>query len=119
MPGFLASSATFSFSSSAPSLTRARHSCLLWFLAPPHFFIPLPPCLLPLSPESRLKYDYVERAAKLPGPGQYKSFDSVGTQLNSKKTTLPMYGFGTSDRDHRHKVYISQEHDKVCERAGG
>ena len=47
--------------------------------------------------ESRLKYDYVERAAKLPGPGQYKTTNSVGVQVGGG----PEGGSGTKEAPDR------------------
>jgi len=64
------------------------------------------------SKEERLRYDYVDRAAKLPGAGQYGHSVSCGPQAESKKSTLPKYSFGTCTRTRRHKVYISPEHEK-------
>ena len=33
-------------------------------------------------------------------------------QASSKKRTMPIYGFGTSTRDNRRKVFVSQAHNK-------
>jgi len=56
----------------------------------------------------------------VPGPGAYGADDqrgriapACGTQCASTKTTLPRYGFGTSNREHAAKVYLSPEHEKV------
>lgn len=53
-----------------------------------------------------------ERAAKMPGAGQYNQIGACERQYDSKKQSLPVYGFGTCTRQRRHKVYISQEHEK-------
>jgi len=49
----------------------------------------------------------------VPGPGQYVLTDSVGAQADSKKKGAPKYGFGSSTREHREKVFVSQEHASV------
>jgi len=47
-----------------------------------------------------------------PGP-QYNFETGIGQQVTSQKATLPLYGFGSSTREHQQKVYISAEHEKV------
>ena len=54
--------------------------------------------------EERFRYDYVDRAKKLPGAGQYNTTGAVGVQPQSSKKTMPIYGFGSSTRDNRDKV---------------
>jgi len=61
----------------------------------------------------RFNFDDVKRAATSPGPGAYASASGIGPQVSSSKTSTPRYGFGTSNREHREKVYISAEHDKT------
>tara|TARA_B110000046_G_C12915986_1_gene364970 strand:- start:249 stop:1019 length:771 start_codon:yes stop_codon:yes gene_type:complete len=47
-------------------------------------------------------------------PGPHYDFETgIGKQVDSKKTSLPLFGFGTSTREHQSKVYISAEHEKV------
>ena len=54
-----------------------------------------------------------ERAAWAPGPGAYAIKEAIGTQVSSKMPSLPRFGFGTSNREHAAKVFISHEHEKV------
>lgn len=61
----------------------------------------------------RFNYDFVKRAKAQPGAGEYKSeLSACGKQALSKKKSLPLYSFGTSDRDQAAKVYMSREHEK-------
>jgi hypothetical protein len=61
-----------------------------------------------------------EEKGWVPGPGAYGTTEArgritpaCGTQIASTKASLPRYGFGTSNREHAAKVYLSPEHDKV------
>ncbi len=54
----------------------------------------------------------LERAKKQPGAGQYRVPNAVGVQAESQKRSMPRYGFGSTTREHRDKVYISSEHSK-------
>ena len=63
--------------------------------------------------EKRLVYDYVERAKRLPGAGQYPAADSVGVQTLSYRETEPEFGFGTSTRDGANRVFLGKEQSKV------
>eukprot|EP00959_Pyramimonas_sp_CCMP1952_P262366 5486039-Pyramimonas_sp.AAC.1 len=45
------------------------------------------------SSEERFKYDHVERAAHVPGAGQYNTIGSVGPQAESKKGNIPRFSF--------------------------
>lgn len=56
----------------------------------------------------------------VPGPGTYAAADAdgritqaVGPQVASTKQSMPRFGFGTSNREHANKVYLSPEHEKV------
>lgn len=61
----------------------------------------------------RFNYDFVKRAKEQPGAGEYKDEQpACGKQALSKKKSLPLYSFGTSDRDQARKVYMSREHEK-------
>lgn len=52
------------------------------------------------------------------GAGQLRS--GFGGQCLSRMRTSPVYGFGTSGRDHLKKTFISSEHDRAqCRSAGG
>ena len=48
-----------------------------------------------------------------PGPGAYTTATAVSKQVISTKPSLPLYGFGSSTRDHQEKVFISPEHSAV------
>ena len=63
--------------------------------------------------EKRLRYDYVERAKRLPGPGQYPAADSVGLQMLSYCETEPDFGFGTTTRDGANRAFLGKEQSKV------
>jgi len=60
--------------------------------------------------DARFKAD---RPSLAPGPGAYALSPAVGNQVTSNKPSLPRFGFGTSNRDHAAKVYISPEHAKL------
>lgn len=61
----------------------------------------------------RFNYDFVKRAKEQPGAGEYQGeLPACGKQTLSKKKTLPLYSFGTSDRDQAKKVYVSRDHEK-------
>ena len=62
---------------------------------------------------AELKYDYVERAKRLPGAGLYDRPGAVGPQVEATKATRPTVGFGTSTRDHAAKVFLGNEQAKV------
>jgi len=62
------------------------------------------------------RFDKQGSTGWVPGPGQYGLRPSVGAQADSKKPSLPKFGFGSSTREDREKVFVSQEHEKV---AGG
>ena len=53
-----------------------------------------------------------KRAASAPGPGSYNLRNAVSAQVSSVKASAPNYGFGTSDRSHRAKVYMGAEYEK-------
>ena len=61
----------------------------------------------------RFRYDHVKRAATSPGPGAYTLGQSVGPQVASTKHSAPLPGFGTSNREHMGKLYISSEHVRL------
>ena len=50
------------------------------------------------------------RGAMSPGPGAYDNASSIGKQDLSNRSTFPLYGFGTVDRDMAAKVFISSAH---------
>lgn len=66
------------------------------------------------SSDSRFKYaSQLKRLASTPGPGAYALGGSIGRQLTSNRATSNAYGFGSGDRRHAGKVFISSEHAKT------
>jgi hypothetical protein len=62
----------------------------------------------------RFQYDYVKRAKEQPGAGEYNATQNAcGKQSLSIKKSLPLYSFGTSDRDQARKIYLTREHEKT------
>jgi hypothetical protein len=61
---------------------------------------------------TRFNYDFVRRAKDQPGAGDYNQSVACGKQTLSMKKTLPLYSFGSSNRDQAGKVYVSREHEK-------
>jgi hypothetical protein len=61
---------------------------------------------------TRFNYDFVRRAKEQPGAGDYNQSVACGKQPLSMKKTLPLYSFGSSNRDQAGKVYMSREHEK-------
>ena len=54
-------------------------------------------------------------SAELPGPGSYSSSttdSTLGSQHSSRLTTQPAFGFGTSNRDHSARIFVSDMHSK-------
>ena len=51
-------------------------------------------------------------AADLPGPGSYSSDSTLGSQRSSRLTTQPAFGFGTSNREHLARIFVSDMHAK-------
>ena len=51
-------------------------------------------------------------ASELPGPGSYSSDSTLGANRSSKITTEPAFGFGSSNRDHTAKIFLSDLHAK-------
>jgi len=50
---------------------------------------------------------------ELPGPGAYSSDSLVGgTQRSSRLTTQPAFGFGSSNREHSSRIFVSDLHAK-------
>jgi hypothetical protein len=61
----------------------------------------------------RFQYDFVKRAKEQPGAGEYvKDSNACGKQPLSMKKSMPLYSFGTSDRDQAAKLFLSKEHEK-------
>jgi len=61
--------------------------------------------------DSRFKYEAEEkRAMAVPGPGAYSIRSGVGMQNLSTKQSGAAYGFGSGDRRHAAKVFISSAH---------
>lgn len=51
-------------------------------------------------------------ASELPGPGSYSSDSTLGSQHSSRLTTQPAFGFGSSNREHTAKIFLSDLHAK-------
>jgi len=51
-------------------------------------------------------------ASELPGPGSYSSDSTLGSQRSSRLTTQPAFGFGSSNREHTAKIFLSDLHAK-------
>jgi hypothetical protein len=61
----------------------------------------------------RFNYDFVKRAKEQPGAGEYgKEVGACGKQTLSIKKSMPLYSFGSSDRDQAKKIFLSKEHEK-------
>jgi hypothetical protein len=61
----------------------------------------------------RFQYDFVKRAKEQPGAGEYvKDSNACGKQHLSIKKSMPLYSFGTSDRDQAAKMFLSKDHEK-------
>ena len=58
--------------------------------------------------QSRMHSD----AAELPGPGSYSADSTLGSQRSSRLTTQPAFGFGSSNREHSARVFVSDLHSK-------
>lgn len=52
-------------------------------------------------------------AADLPGPGSYDDKGIMGEQTSSRLATEPAFGFGTSNREHISKVFVSDMHARA------
>lgn len=46
----------------------------------------------------------------LAGPGSYNCTSSLGKQDLSQRPSVPLYGFGTVDREKANRVFISRLH---------
>ena len=64
------------------------------------------------SKAQRFKDPQTERAKHLPAPGDYVMPSGQGRQVMSRTQSNPKYGFGTTERDQRDRMYISKEHEK-------
>lgn len=60
----------------------------------------------------------LQAAPYSPGP-VYEYRPSIGPQVKGGVETAPIYGFGSGTREHREKVYISQEHNKQADYGRG
>ena len=57
--------------------------------------------------EKKARKSSCQISADSPGP-VYMMASSITAQVNSVKASSPRFGFGTSNRDHQAKVYLSQ-----------
>jgi len=53
------------------------------------------------------------KSDRTPGPGAYRMSGSMGPQVAGRFRTEPIAGFGTAERKHVRKVFISQDHNKL------
>lgn len=58
------------------------------------------------------RFKFEKRGNASPGPGSYSSTASFGTQVSSAVQSAPTFGFGSAERRHVEKVYLSEEHQK-------
>mmetsp|Transcript_23331 Transcript_23331/g.68066 ORF Transcript_23331/g.68066 Transcript_23331/m.68066 type:complete len:290 (-) Transcript_23331:55-924(-) len=57
---------------------------------------------------------WVSAPSTSPGPARYDSRRSaVGPQQTSNNRSSPLFGFGSSTRDHQDKLYVSKSHERV------
>ena len=57
---------------------------------------------------------WVSTPSTSPGPARYDSRRSaVGPQQTSNNRSSPLFGFGSSTRDHQDKLYVSKSHERV------
>ena len=99
--------------SAPPALTCPSES--LFLLAPclsVAMSLAPPPLTAPSLDACPNRYEHVKRASTSPGPGAYTCTPAVGLQVASTKPSTPRFGFGTSDRHHQEKVYLSAEHER-------
>lgn len=52
-------------------------------------------------------------ASELPGPGSYSADSTLGSQRSSRLTTQPAFGFGSSNREHSARIFVSDMHAKA------
>ena len=52
-------------------------------------------------------------SSEAPGPGSYSLDTTLGSQSSSRMTTQPKFGFGSSNRHHAERVFISSLHAKA------
>ena len=52
-------------------------------------------------------------AAESPGPGSYDDKGILGEQRSSKRVTEPAFGFGSSNREHISRVFVSDMHARA------
>ena len=60
----------------------------------------------------RFKQDSRSASAAAPGPGTYALAGSFGSQASSSIRTQPAPGFGSAERSHVAKIFVSEEHNK-------
>ena len=61
----------------------------------------------------RFKDPNLERTKKLPAPDAYSLQGAVGPQGSSTKRSAPLPGFGSSNREHMTKVFMTPQHEKI------
>jgi len=55
---------------------------------------------------------HLNDSSELPGPGSYSADSTLGSQLSSRLTTQPAFGFGSSEREHTARIFVSDLHSK-------
>ena len=67
-----------------------------------------------------ISQEHADKVAAPYSPGPiYLQKASIGPQVNGAIESAPKYGFGTSNRDHRAKVFISTEHNSTADYGRG
>ena len=61
----------------------------------------------------RFKDPDLERHKKTPAADAYSQPNGLGPQPSSTKRSAPLPGFGSSNRDHAAKVFLTPEHQKA------
>jgi len=56
-------------------------------------------------------------SGELPGPGSYADRSTFNSQQSSRLTTQPAFGFGSSNREHSSRVFVSEGHAKASGQA--
>lgn len=57
--------------------------------------------------------DRAKRQTAVPGPGAYSAPSSIGRMVDSTHESAAQFGFGSSNRDHAAKVFLSAEQAKI------
>ena len=67
-----------------------------------------------------ISQEHAEKVAMPYSPGpQYMIRPSIGPQVDGAIASAPLYGFGSSTRDHQQKVFVSANHNKIADYGRG